>query len=143
LLDVLPRSTAKIARHRELQGASRNGELQRLGGCLAAQQRSNQPRGAAVASSDAIHHLHDVPPAARARPGRGIVECGAPGAMARDSAAAGPSPSAGVIPVAWNQVASAKTRAQSISPGVIWANAEPARSYTTRIARKSAPGSTK
>ena len=66
-----------------------------------------------------------------------------PTQLPRVSTVAGPSPNAGVIPVEWSQSAPIRTSAQSISAGSISASAEPARSYTTRIVRRSAPGSTK
>ena len=57
--------------------------------------------------------------------------------MASVRAAAGPSPSAGVIPEAWKCSAPASTADQSSDAGSSRANAEPARSYTTRIVRRA------
>ena len=55
----------------------------------------------------------------------------------------GPSPSAGVMPVQWNQLAPPKTVGQSTSPGLIWLTALSARSYMTLLARGPAPLSRK
>jgi hypothetical protein len=72
---------------------------------------------------------------------------GTPAARAASSAAstarAGPSPSTGVMPDTWNQPAPRSAASQSMSPGSSSANAEPARSYTVRNGRRSAPLSTK
>src|SRR5206468_6688871 len=50
---------------------------------LPVKQRGNQPRREAVPPPNAIHDLYDVSSAARERAGRGIVERGAPGLLAR------------------------------------------------------------
>src|SRR2546430_4720202 len=47
------------------------------------------------------------------------------------------------LPISWNQSAPSRIRGQATAVGSMRANAEPARSYTTRMRRRSAPGSTK
>src|SRR5207302_5529082 len=82
-LDVLGGGAAEVPRDGELQGARRDREVERRGGRLRAEERGDQAGGKAVASPDAIHHAHHVPPAPRKRAGGGVVQRGAPALLAR------------------------------------------------------------